>query len=421
MDIALIFICLLLSALFSGVEVMFLSASRFKIQVEENQDSPAGKLMAEYVASPTRFIISCLIGNSLALVIFGFLMIWLIEEPLLNWGGADFLIWVIVISTALSALVLLVIGEYLPKILGKIFAERIFPVLALPVYILFRLFWLPVFMVEAISALFLRIMGIRTHGMNLEFISADLEKIIQDHSSGKDSIETSVDAELIENALYLKNLKVRECMVPRKELTAIDINDSIEELIRTIVRTYHSRIIVYKDNVDNVLGYVHHFDLHKQPAQIADILIPIKVVPESMPLQTLLNILIKDNKSIAWVVNEYGGTAGVITLEDILEEIFGEIDDEYDNDEYIENRLSRNEFILSGRLEIDRINEEYDLDIPEGDYETLSGMLVSHIGSIPGKNEEIRVGKYHFRVLDVSDTKIETVKLTIQESSDTAD
>ncbi len=224
-----------------------------------------------------------------------------------------------------------------------------------------------------------------------------------------------VDTELFENILYLKNLKVRECMVPRNEITAIEVNESIPQLIETIIDSYHSRVLVYEENIDNIIGYVHHFDLHKHPKNISEILIPIKVVPETMPLQILMNVLISESRSIVWVVNEYGGTAGVVTLEDILEEIFGEIDDEYDNDVYIEKQLSKNEFILSGRIEIDRVNEEYELEIPESEYETLSGMLVNQIGRIPRVNEIIIIENYHFKVLSVTETKIETVKLTVEE------
>ncbi|MCC6571076.1 MAG: CBS domain-containing protein, partial [Chitinophagales bacterium] len=217
---------------------------------------------------------------------------------------------------------------------------------------------------------------------------------------------------------YLKKLRVRDCMVPRREITAIDISEPVEELKKIIIETYHSRILIFDDNIDKIVGYIHHFDLHKKPADIASILMPIKVVPEAMHIQKLLNEFIKENKSIAWVVNEYGGTAGVITLEDILEEIFGEIDDEYDKDELVGNQLSKNEFILSGRLEIDRINEDYNLDLPEGDYDTLSGFIIDYHETIPEKNEVIEIGKYTFKIMDVSETKIETVKMVVQQDAE---
>lgn len=257
----------------------------------------------------------------------------------------------------------------------------------------------------------------RDNKAELTLGAIDIDKYVEDNSPDSEHISTEEQAELFENALYLKNIKVRECMVPRREISAIEIEEDIETLKTLIIQTYHSRILVYEDSIDNMLGYVHHFDLHKKPKKIKDILLPILVVPDSMALQKLLNIFIKNNKSIAWVVDEYGGTAGVITLEDIIEEIFGEIDDEYDEDEYVENQLSDNEFIMSGRLEIDHVNEEYNLDLPEGEYETLSGLIVDHTGTIPEKNEEIEIGRYLFKILDVSDTKVETLKLTIQEES----
>ena len=211
---------------------------------------------------------------------------------------------------------------------------------------------------------------------------------------------------------------MRDCMVPRREITSIDVNESLDDLKKLIIETNHSRVLVFDNVIDKIIGYIHHFDLHKKPSSIKSILIPIKIVPETLHIQQLLNEFIKENKSIAWVVNEYGGTAGVITLEDILEEIFGEIDDEYDKDDLVVNQISKNEFILSGRLEIDRLNEEYHLDFPEGDYDTISGFIIDYHESIPEKNEIIEIGKYHFKILDVSETKIETVKLEIIQDID---
>jgi CBS domain containing-hemolysin-like protein len=248
----------------------------------------------------------------------------------------------------------------------------------------------------------------------LNFTDIDVDTFIKEHALEEDDADgDEVDNEFFENVLDLKNLKVRDCMVPRREISAIDKNETIEDLKKLIIKTNHSRILIFDDNIDKVRGYVHHFDLHKKPTNIASILIPIKIVPETMHIHKLLNEFIKDHKSMAWVVDEYGGTAGVITLEDILEEIFGEIDDEYDKDEFIENRLSENEYILSGRLEIDYINKEFNLNLPEGDYETLSGLIISHHETIPKKDEIIEINQYIFKILNVSETKIETVKLEV--------
>jgi CBS domain containing-hemolysin-like protein len=308
------------------------------------------------------------------------------------------------------------LAEYLPKSSSRFYADEVVPMFSLLVLTIITLFYYPSLIIKTISLSILKFFKIPTSDVKIEYTALDIERLILEHqATNSDTEELQVDTELFENILYLKNLKVRECMVPRNEITAIEVNETIPKLKEIIIDSYHSRILVYKDNIDNIIGYVHHFDLHKNPNHISEMIIPIKVVPETMSLQILMNVLISENKSIAWVVNEYGGTAGVITLEDILEEIFGEIEDEYDNDVYIEKQLSKNEFILSGRIEIDRVNEEYELQIPESEYETLSGMLVNHIGRIPRVNEIIIIENYHFKVLSVTETKIETIKLTVED------
>lgn len=409
----------MLSAFFSGIEMAFISANRLKIELSNQRGTLSGKILADFVKQPSRFIVTTLLGNNIVLVIFGFLMVRSVELPLQPILGNDF--WATAIQTLLSTFILIIFGEYIPKILFKVFADTILPVLALPFYITFWLLRAGVVVIDGLATLILKIFNIKETEHEITFTTIDLEKFIKEHSPGTNSESQEVDTELFENALYLKNLKVRECMVPRREISAIEISEPLSKLKEIIIESYHSRILVYKDNIDNILGYVHHFDLHKRLESIEEILLPINVIPESMPLQKLLNIFIRDNKSIAWVVDEYGGTAGVITLEDILEEIFGEIDDEYDADEYVENQLSDNEYILSGRLEIDHLNEEYELNIPEGEYETLSGFIISHTGSIPENNDEIIINQYTFKIMDVSDTKVETVKLTIRPDHDPTD
>jgi len=419
MEVLLIVLCLVLSAFFSGIEMAFISANRLKIELSNQRGTLSGKILADFVKQPSRFIVTTLLGNNIVLVIFGFLMVKSVELPLQDILGNDF--WATAIQTLLSTFILIIFGEYIPKILFKVFADVLLPVLALPFYIIFWLLRLGVILIDGLATIILKLFNIKEAEHEITFTTIDLEKFIKEHTQTGNSETQEVDTELFENALYLKNLKVRECMVPRREISAVEISEPISKLKEIIIESYHSRILVYKDNIDNIVGYVHHFDLHKRLDKIEDFLLPINVIPESMPLQKLLNIFIRDNKSIAWVVDEYGGTAGVITLEDILEEIFGEIDDEYDADEYVENQLSDNEYILSGRLEIDHLNEEYELNIPEGEYETLSGFIISHTGSIPENNDEIIINQYTFKIMDVSDTKVETVKLTIKPDSNPTD
>lgn len=417
----LLFLALIFSAIFSGIEIAFLSANKLKIELSYQRGSYSGKLLNDYIKNPSKFIVTTLLGNNIALIAFGILMAMLLEpflEPLFEEHLRNPKFFVLITQTIISTSIVLFLGEFIPKVLFKVFADTILPIMVIPYKAIDIILTPGVLLITGLSSLVFKIFGIKVAGHDIEFSSVDLEKFIKDHNQTDGEAEEEVDTELFENALYLKKLRVRDCMVPRREITAIDINSSVEELKKLIIETYHSRILVYDDVIDKMVGYIHHFDLHKKPENISSILIPIKVVPETLHIQQLLNEFIKENKSIAWVVNEYGGTAGVITLEDILEEIFGEIDDEYDKDELVGNQLSKNEFILSGRLEIDHINEDYNLDLPEGDYDTLSGLIIDHHESIPEKNEVIQIGKYNFKILDVSETKIETVKLEINEDSE---
>lgn len=417
MEIIGLILSLLVLAIFSGVEIVFTSG-RFMNYKANDYNASTIKIAQQYTQEPNNMLISCLSVKLLAMCTISFLLYQNGTFIIQNWAIIPLWEKIFMLLTGVGVVFLLLLIEFLPKSLSRFYAEQIVPAFSFIVWPLFRLLYFPSKLIQKISNAFLSSVHIPTSNVKIEYTALDIEKLILEHqSSSNNDDDVQVDTELFENVLFLKNLKVRECMVPRNEISSIEVNDSIEDLKSVIISTYHSRILVYKDNIDNVVGYVHHFDLHKHPSSIADILIPIKVVPETMPCQVLMNALIGENKSIAWVVNEYGGTAGVVTLEDILEEIFGEIDDEYDNKEFVENQLSRNEFILSGRLEIDRINEEYDLQIPEGDYETLSGMIVHHTGTIPKENEIISIENFQFKILNVTETKIETVKLTVQEST----
>ena len=413
--ILLIILTLLFSALFSGIEIAFLSANKLKVELSYQRGTLSGKILNDYIKHPSKFIVTTLLGNNIALIAFGILAAKLMEPLLEEYLRAGF--FVLLIQTIISTVVVLFLGEFIPKVIFKVFADSILPVMAVPFRIIHWVLTPGVFIINGLSTLLFKLAGVKVSETDIQFTSVDLEKFIKDHSVSEEE-EEEVDTELFENALYLKKLRVRDCMVPRREITAIDISEPVEELKKIIIETYHSRILIFDDNIDKIVGYIHHFDLHKKPADIASILMPIKVVPEAMHIQKLLNEFIKENKSIAWVVNEYGGTAGVITLEDILEEIFGEIDDEYDKDELVGNQLSKNEFILSGRLEIDRINEDYNLDLPEGDYDTLSGFIIDYHETIPEKNEVIEIGKYTFKIMDVSETKIETVKMVVQQDAE---
>lgn len=415
MEIIYLIVAILIFALFSGVEIVITSGRISNYKVNDYNSSTL-QIGQKYSRDSTNLLITCLLVKVLSIGV----VLWIVVNNILEvyhyWWLDVWMTKVWMIIGIIATLFFVVLAEYLPKSSSRFYADEIVPMFSFIVLSILTLFYYPSLIIKTISLSILKFLKIPTSDVTIEYTALDIERLIFEHQANTSQTEDlQVDTELFENILYLKNLKVRECMVPRNEITAIDVNESIPKLKETIIESYHSRVLIYRDNVDNIIGYVHHFDLHKHPNNIEEIIIPIKVIPETMPLQTLMNVLISENKSIAWVVNEYGGTAGVVTLEDILEEIFGEIDDEYDNDVYIEKQLSKNEFILSGRIEIDRVNEEYELNIPESEYETLSGMLVNHIGRIPRVSEIVIIENYHFKVLSVTETKIETVKLTVED------
>ena len=399
---------MLIFSIYSGLEVIFITG---KYTVYEGDDNQVylNRFIALYQNQPVITLSSCLIIKFLSLFYIVYFWIKHFQLIKITWSEASIAYTSLNIIFLILTLILVLLLEYLPQNLNGIYVNNIIPFFSRTIYIGLKIFQLPSKILISTFSVF----KIPLLNLKLEYAGFDIEKLLQKHQlNSNENDKSDVDTELFENVLVLKKLRVRECMVPRNEITAVEIDDEVEILKEKIIETNHSRVLVYKESIDNIIGYVHHFDLHKHPEKIEEILIPIKVIPETMSVQTLMNDLISENKNIAWVVNEYGGTAGVVTLEDILEEIFGEIDDEFDNDGYIENQLSENEFILSGRLEIDRVNEDYDLDIPEGDYETLSGMIVSYIGSIPKESEQVKIGKYNIKILSVSETKIETIKLT---------
>jgi len=406
---------LLLSAFFSGMEMAFISANRLKIELNKNQGKKPGQILSYFVKNPSKFIGTYLIGNNIALVLFGIALskllapLWYSFIP--HWPE-----WtVLVVETLVATFIVLIFGEFLPKLLFRLNSDRLLHGLAIP-FTFFHgiLFFLVLFVNWLTKGLMRTFFNIKLTEDEQVFSEVDLEHYIKEsmHHSEADDI----DAALLGNALDLRDVKVRECMVPRPEISAIDVSASIDELQNTFIDSGFSKILVYKENIDNVLGYVHHFDLHHSPKGIGNMIKPMPVVPESMLAQTLLSEFKKKGRSMAMVVDEYGGTAGIITFEDILEEIFGEIKDEHDEEDFIEQQLAKDEYLFSGRLEIDYVNEKYELNLPDEDeFETLSGYIIHLRESIPEMNETISTEDYDFTVLNVSNTKVETVKLKIKE------
>ncbi|MBX2846306.1 MAG: hemolysin family protein [Saprospiraceae bacterium] len=413
--LTVLIIFLALSAFFSGMEMAFISASKLKIELSRNQGKRAGRLLAYFQKSPSRFIGTYLVGNNIALVLFG-IAVSKLSAPLWARFIATWPTWsTLLLETLIATCIVLLFGEFLPKLAFRLNADQLLHNFAIPFTFFHALLFPFVLFVNWITKGLMRLLfKIRLTEGEQVFNEVDLEHFIKESMHHNE--DDDIDAELLGNALDLRDVKVRECMIPRPEISAIEVAETIETLTDTFIDSGFSKILVFKDHIDNVLGYVHHFDLHNSPKGIGNMIKPMPVVPESMFAQTLLSEFKKKGRTMALVVDEYGGTAGIITFEDILEEIFGEIKDEHDEEDFIEQQLAKNEFLFSGRLEIDYLNEVYDIGLPEdGDFETLSGFIIHLRESIPEMNETISTENFDFSVLNVSNTKVETVKLTIKE------
>ncbi len=405
-----ILLFLLLSALFSGTEIAFISASKLRVELKRQKGSQQGTILARFFEDPAAFLGSMLVGNNIALVVFTSLMTsvlspWLehrlgIGEPLL-----------LLVNTFLITIIILIFGEFLPKTLFRLFADEVLYFLAYPLAFLRSLLAIPSWMMTKLSNFLLRLVFKDSFDeVDNDITRFDLEDFIKDTRTAE--YKEEIDSTLFEKALHLQKVKVKECMVPRTEIREIDVSAEVEELKQLFLETNLSRLIVTKEDIDNVLGYVYHQQMLNMPKSVQDMILDLPIVPEAMKVTDLMNKFIKDRMNIALVVDEYGGTAGVITLEDILEQIFGEIEDEHDQEEYVEIQVTKREWLLSGRLEIGYLNDKYEaLDFPEGDYHTLSGYLVMTTATIPEQGVEIQLHGYRFLLELVSETKIETVRV----------
>ena len=402
---------LALIGFFSGYEIGFVSANRLSLELKKKQGGQSGKIIAKFLAEPTQFIGTCLVGLNISLVVFGILF----EELL------DLIIWdhfnpgnysVLLGNTILSTLVILLIGELGPKAIFKARAASMintFAPLANFFHILFRP--LTLLLVNLAQWVLRNLFQVRLVNKKEAFTKVDLAHFVQQSKDQKEQQELNTD--LFENALSLPDIKIRECLVPRTEIVGVDLQTTIESLTEIFMETKLSKLIVYDDTLDTIVGYVHQLDLFKKPTSIASILHTIPLVPESMNAADLINLFSKKRKSIAWVVDEFGGTAGIVTMEDVLEEIFGEIDDEYDEQEFLEKKLSDTEYVFSGRLELDYLYEKYGIDFSADSAETLSGYLIHKNEAIPKLRQVIHLSHFDAEILAVSDTRIEKVKIKI--------
>ncbi len=400
---------LILSAFFSGMEIAYVSANKIHLEIEKKQDNFLAGILEKITVRPSKFIATMLVGNNIALVIYGFFMGDLLMEfiPLAGFFG-------LLVQTIISTLVILLTAEFLPKVFFQIYANSLIKIFALPAYIFYILFSTISEFVIWISDLVLKLL-FKTEGdiVQLSFSKIELGNYISEQmETAEKADDMDTEIQIFQNALDFSEVKSREVMIPRTEVVAVDISTTPKDLNKLFTETGLSKILIYKDSIDDILGYVHSFELFKKPATIKKVLMNVVFVSETMLAKDVLNILTIKRKSIAVVIDEYGGTSGIITVEDIIEELFGEIEDEHDNIALIEEELGENHYKFSARLEVDYLIEHYKLDFEESEnYETLGGMIVNHTEEIPDKGEIVEIEGYIFTILEVSNTKIELVEV----------
>ncbi|WP_304336601.1 hemolysin family protein [Capnocytophaga leadbetteri] len=414
-SIVIILTTLVLSAFFSGFEIAYVSSNKVHIEILKKQEGLIANILTRLTYRPSKLLATMLVGNNVALVVYGFEMgkvMTLLLPPFFQ-----NVLW----HTIISTLIILITAEFMPKVFFQIYANQLLKVFAIPAYFFYLLFYPFSSFIIWISDFVLRVF-FKTKGdyVPLSFTKVELVDYISEQMGNAPKKE-EVDAEvqMFQNALEFSGVKAREIMIPRTEIVAVDLNETIENLIATFVSSGFSKILIYNENIDDIVGYVHSFDMFKKPKTIKEVLIPIVTIPETIQINEVLNLLMRKRKSMAVVLDEYGGTSGIVTLEDIVEELFGEIEDEHDKDKFIEKKISDDEYLFSARLEVDYINETYHLNLPESEeYETLSGLIVLHTEEIPTKGETINLPPFVFSIEACSQTRIETVRVFIKENDE---
>ncbi len=419
MEITIIIICLILCAFFSGMEIAFISSNKIYLEIEKKQDNFLSQILSKLTEKPSQFIATMLIGNNVALVVYSFFM----GELLMGWFktiGFEFSSLIdLLIQTILSTLIVLITSEFLPKVFFQIYANSFVKFFAIPAYFFYLLFYFVSTFIMWISDTILK-RFFKTEGdfVPLFFSKVELGNYISEQMNHFEDHET-VDSEIqiFQNALEFSGVKARDIMTPRTEIAGVDLLDSIDDLKEIFIKTGYSKIMVYQNSLDDCIGYVHSFELFKKPKTIKSILIRVEFIPETIFIKEALDLLIKKRKSVAVVLDEHGGTSGIITIEDIVEELFGEIEDEHDSEEIrIEQEIEEGVFLFSARLDVEYINQTYKLNIPESDsYGTLGGFIVDHTKEIPQKGNKISIGNYNFVIEEASNNKIELVKMSIND------
>lgn len=413
-----ILITMAFSAFFSGMEIAFVSSNKLRFEMNKNDKSITSRILSIFYRNPNNFISTMLVGNNIALVIYGILMAQLIEQNLLR-GLIDNHFLLVLIQTIISTLIILVTGEFLPKTIFKIDSNLSLNIFAVPAFICYIILFPISKFASGTSNLLLRILGVKINKETTAkaFTKVDLDYFIQSSIADNDSPEEiNTEVKIFQNALDFSSIKIRDCIVPRTEIVSVEIDAPIEELKAKFIESGISKVIVYKENIDNIVGYIHSSEMFKNASDWKENIQQIPIVPETMSANKLLHLFMQQKKTLAVVVDEFGGTSGIVSLEDLVEEIFGDIEDEHDTTSYIAKQIDENEYILSARLEIEKVNEMFNLDLPESDeYMTVGGLILNQYQSFPKLHEVIRIGDYQFKIIKVTTTKIELVRLKVIE------
>ena len=404
---------LLFSAFFSGVEIAFISANKLKLELDKNTGKFPANIITFFSKNESDFITTMLVGNNIALVVYGIVMTQILTPKIMDYFSSGFAL--LLVQTIITTLIVLVTAEFLPKAIFRIYPNQILRIFSIPIWLFFVFFRPVALLMLFLSKLVLKyFLGQKMEDGKQVFGKTDLDEYLSNVKSVEGEEDSRVEVEMLQNVLDLTDKKLRECMIPRTKLVAMDISSPINEIKNRFIATKLSKILIFKGNIDVVIGYIHSSDLFRNPQNVRSILLPIPFVPESMSVMQLLNQFIESNKGVALVVDEFGGTSGMLTIEDVTEEIVGEIVDEHDVEEITDKKLAKNKYQLFAGLDIELVNKKYNLTLPESDeYETLAGLILHHLAEIPQKNDVIKLEEFQFTIIKVNETAIQEVQLKV--------
>ena len=404
---------LLFSAFFSGVEIAFISANKLKLELDKNTGKFPANIITFFSKNESDFITTMLVGNNIALVVYGIVMTQILTPQITDYFTSDFAL--LLVQTIITTLIVLVTAEFLPKAIFRIYPNQILRIFSIPIWLFFVFFRPVALLMLFLSKLVLKyLLGQQMEDGKQVFGKTDLDEYLNNVKSAEGVEDSRVEVEMLQNVLDLTDKKLRECMIPRTKLVAMDISSPINDIKNRFIATKLSKILIFKGNIDKVIGYIHSSDLFRNPQNVRSILLPIPFVPESMSVMQLLNQFIDSNKGVALVVDEFGGTSGMLTIEDVTEEIVGEIVDEHDVEEITDKKLAKNKYLLFALLDIELVNKKYNLTLPESDeYETIAGLILHHLEEIPQKNDVIELEEFQFTIIKVNESAIQEVQLNV--------